>query len=228
MRNSWRNEPEIKDLLRYSRNLFPKPDVLGEGYGIWNGARNKVCFVAHVDSLGESWVGQQKSAFVQSIFRAIKYPDCTEKIPSYGFADDFLGVLGCRIFNYLGYPVVLTDHEEIGGIGAQQICADLDDLGFYPELFIELDRKGTGFVSYWKDTKQREIDEIVQEMGIVKESGSFSDISILCPHFDVPGINVGIGYYLQHTNDEYFVPKDFWHGMNNALQIASVIELDSL
>lgn len=121
-------------------------------------------------------------------------------------ADDRAGVIGILNLLHRGYrPLVLfTDGEESGGLGAYAL------LQHYPELtkhnkfkfIITLDRMGSNDAVYYNCANKRFKDYITQ-FGFKTATGSFSDISILCPEWNIAGVNLSIGYYNQHTLQEY-------------------------
>lgn len=107
----------------------------------------------------------------------------------------------------LSIPSILfTMDEEVGGLGAQKFIENYKTLD--ANFILEYDRKGyTDVVAYddGNDTLTKSIEKIGSELGIdYKENfGSFTDISYLCPHFGISGVNISSGYYNPHMSNEY-------------------------
>ncbi len=97
-----------------------------------------------------------------------------------------------HMFPELRYDILLTDSEEIGQSTAQYFETKKQ----YNWMF-EFDRNGVDSVTYgysnpeW-DAQMSKISKVGQ--------GSFSDISYL-DHIGCRGVNVGVGYYDQHTSN---------------------------
>ncbi|BAF60647.1 hypothetical membrane protein [Pelotomaculum thermopropionicum SI] len=117
-------------------------------------------------------------------------------------ADDRAGVLAA--LHVLGYGfrphVLFCDLEESGGLGAREAVERLSrpDVAF----ILELDRQGADdYVLYgWRSP---ELEALLERHGFRRTSGSFSDIAVLCPSWRIPGANLSVGYYCQHTRGEY-------------------------
>lgn len=96
--------------------------------------------------------------------------------------------------------IIFTTDEEIGCVGAS-IVAELpcpfSDLRF----IIQLDRRnGNDCVFYNCDNE--EFQKYIESFGFVTAYGSFTDISELCPAWEVAGVNFSIGYRDEHTTSE--------------------------
>lgn len=116
-------------------------------------------------------------------------------------ADDRCGVWGVRELLRRGLRphVVYTDEEETGGHGATEAASAVTPEGV--RLLVEMDRMNDDdMVFYSCDSKAAET--YVGAFGFTKSSGSFTDISILMPAWEVAGVNVSIGYYNQHSTAE--------------------------
>lgn len=116
-------------------------------------------------------------------------------------ADDRCGVWGVRELLHRGLRphVVYTDEEESGGHGAREAGDAVAPEGV--RLLVEMDRMNDDdMVFYSCDSKAAE--DYVGAFGFEKALGSFTDISILMPAWEVAGVNVSIGYYNQHTTAE--------------------------
>lgn len=159
----------------------------------------KVCIVAHIDTVFDS--DRRSPLIIYDREKGlVSSPDGLG-------SDDRAGVyVALKLFNSIPEPykpfVLLTDFEEIGGYGAQEACdifkEELKDV----TMFIELDRKGEDDAVFYNGEPQDFIDYITF-FGFKKDTGSFSDISYLCPGLERCGVNLSIGYYHQHSKHEY-------------------------
>lgn len=118
-------------------------------------------------------------------------------------ADDRAGVYAClRIHRETGYSVLFTNYEETGGVGVKKFIKDNPVDFSETTLFLELDRQGfMEYVTY--NSFPEEIETEINSLNLKKSYGSYSDIYDLSEHYLIPSINLGIGYYYQHTNMEY-------------------------
>jgi hypothetical protein len=99
---------------------------------------------------------------------------------------DVLPLLGIRP------DILLTDDEEIGCSTAQEFFTDKQ----YNWMF-QFDRRGTDAVCYEFYNMEPYVEECFK-LGF----GSFSDICWL-EHLGCGGVNVGTGYYNEHTKNSY-------------------------
>jgi len=123
--------------------------------------------------------------------------------------DDRAGVAAILEIVERGYrPYILfLDGEERGGIGAHEAIANIM-LPAKVHCLIELDRKNSNDAVFYNCGNEEFMSYIIN-FGYEFEVGSFSDISILCPKWDIAGVNLSIGYYNQHSSAEY-VKLDEW------------------
>jgi hypothetical protein len=124
-------------------------------------------------------------------------------------ADDRAGVWAMLRITQLcrerGVPLpsmLITDGEERGGAGVKAFLSD--DLKGWKEgvrLMVELDRKGANeWVDYLDVDKK--VKAYVESFGYVSSLGSYSDIMDLTYDTLIPGVNLSVGYYSQHTSLE--------------------------
>ena len=102
--------------------------------------------------------------------------------------------------------VVLTDKEEVGGIGAKAVVDSglLDVYATYISCYIELDRKGNGeFVSYDQSgSPNKALGEMFIDQGFKLGHGSYSDVSDFTFRTGVSNVNLSVGYRHEHTTKE--------------------------
>lgn len=97
--------------------------------------------------------------------------------------------------------ILFTTDEEIGGVGASAFVRDYPKLPFRLKYIIELDRRGKEDCVFY-DCGNEIFMNYVESFGFKEAYGTFSDISILSPQYDVASVNLSIGYYSEHTNLE--------------------------
>lgn len=96
--------------------------------------------------------------------------------------------------------VLFTCGEEIGGIGAGDATFELDRPNV--KYMIELDRQGNNDCVFYNCGNEQFI-QYIESFGFVTDFGTFSDISILGPDWDIAAVNLSCGYYHEHTEKEY-------------------------
>lgn len=119
-------------------------------------------------------------------------------------ADDRAGIAIMLETLDLGHTILVTNDEEIGMIGARKLRG-LDSAVFdrlqQHRFFLQLDRKGTrDFKCYDVGTDEFR-DYVHKETGLTEpDRSSFTDIVTLCR--DVPGVNISVGYEMEHSRNE--------------------------
>ncbi|MGB9905648.1 MAG: M28 family peptidase, partial [Desulfotomaculales bacterium] len=117
-------------------------------------------------------------------------------------ADDRAGVLAVLHVLKQGYRphVLFCDREESGGLGAREAVKRLPrpDVAFV----LGLDRRGAGdYVMYgWRSP---ELEAMLERHGFRQALGTFSDIAVLCPAWEIPGANLSVGFYQEHSKAEH-------------------------
>lgn len=115
--------------------------------------------------------------------------------------DDRCGVYAILkiIQNFEPYILFTTD-EEIGGVGATKFVNENFEVPV--NFIIEIDRRGNKQAVFY-DCGNEEFKEVIEALGFVEKYGTFSDISIISPAFDIASVNLSAGYYNEHTKYEY-------------------------
>lgn len=143
-------------------------------------------------------------------------------------ADDRAGVYSIMEIVMRDYKptIILTTDEEKGGLGAAALASDFPKPPFKLNFLIELDRQG-GNDSVFYDCANPEFERYINRFGFETEWGSFSDISFICPTWGVAGVNLSIGYYLEHSLGEYLRVGEMNSTINRVCAILdSVTEYD--
>lgn len=140
-------------------------------------------------------------------------------------ADDRAGILGILKLLKKGYrpSVLFTTMEEIGGLGALTLVKDYPKAPPSPiKYIIELDRKGFNECVFYKCNNPA-FFKYINSFGFQTNKGIFSDISFICPNWNIAGVNLSVGYYNEHTEYEYFVLEDLY----NTLEKVELLLLES-
>lgn len=172
-----------------------------------------ICLVAHIDTV-RTEIKPLRLIETDGVIRAVN---------SVLGADDRAGVFAIAELyknakNGAKPSILLTNDEEIGGIGVKAFCAEYDKLPFECNLFIELDRKGANdYVSY--NELPLEVEAYIEGFGFEAGIGSYSDIQDLTDCYLVPSVNLSIGYYNQHTKNEFLVIDTMMATINRVARI---------
>ena len=186
----------FKHLNKVVDKNFQEVATDGENY-IWGTNKgSKTCLVAHIDTVCSGGFKdlQTKDGIITNLNGILG-------------ADDRAGCFGVQYIiqkmKDLPFDVLFTNYEESGGLGVTEFLkdfeAEFDDSDY--TMLIELDRCGVDeYVTYCE--LPAEVKLWLAQFKLTKKYGSFSDISCLTDATKLPSINVGIGYYSQHTSFE--------------------------
>lgn len=118
--------------------------------------------------------------------------------------DDRCGVFAIMKLVEKYRPFILfTTDEETGGLGAEAFTKDVKfELKNYIDFIIEIDRRGSNDAVFYQCGNKDFIDYILS-FGFEEEWGTFTDISILSPAYDIASVNLSSGYYNEHQKIEY-------------------------
>lgn len=119
--------------------------------------------------------------------------------------------------------IVLTDKEEVGGLGARAVVASglLDDYTKRISCYIELDRKGNGeFVSYDQSgSPNEELGEMFLDQGFKLGCGSYSDVADFTAYTGTSNVNLSVGYRNEHTGSEVLFLDEMELTISRVLQM---------
>ena len=120
-------------------------------------------------------------------------------------ADDRAGIYAIIDIIESGYRphIIFTEDEEIGGIGAKEVTKIYPDCPFEElKCIIELDRSGKQDCVFY-ECDNKDFVKYISSFGFKADIGSFSDISIIAPEWEVAAVNLSVGYYHEHSLGEY-------------------------
>ncbi len=97
--------------------------------------------------------------------------------------------------------VLFCDEEETGCQGAGEAVSQMES----PKVnfIVGLDRKGDNDACFYSCGNKDFHKFILEKYGFDEAHGSATDISVLCPAWDIAGVNLSVGYYNAHRDAEY-------------------------
>lgn len=183
-----------KDLLNYLVKLDSDTITDNDNYVYLPGDNEDICLVVHIDTMR-----------IDNRVKLVQHNNIVRNIHGILGADDRAGVyLALKLHKKHNCPVLFTNYEESGCKGVEEFCNIIDNEYLFVDtkLFIQLDRAGTGhYVAY--NHIPHDTQQFVESFGLIQETGSFSDIAVLSDNYDIPSVNIAIGYYNEHTVNEY-------------------------
>lgn len=206
---------KMRVFLKKEMKKYPemKKESFGKEYLFYRGTL-PVLLVAHMDTV------HREIATVDSI--AVYKGRVTAPFTGLG-ADDRLGIFGILEMMERGHRphVLFTDKEEVGGKGAKEFAkyckANKESL---PQInfMVELDRMNKNDAAMYSCTNQKFIKHL-SNYGYQRAHGTYTDICDIMPVLDRAGTNISVGYYRQHTKDEYFVISEYYTNMDRLERI---------
>lgn len=111
----------------------------------------------------------------------------------------------------LGHSILITSGEEVGCIAAKKLAnhkywaKELNDHQF----MIEFDRHGASDAAFYDIGTKNFVEYIANITKFTPVKGFGTDIKYIAK--DICGVNLSVGYYNEHTTDEFLVLKQFEH-----------------
>ena len=98
------------------------------------------------------------------------------------------------------YPsIVFTRGEEIGGIGANDLIVNYPNCPFEDcRAIIQLDRAYRNDAVFY-ECDNKDFENYICRYGFKFEWGTFTDISIIAPRWEIAAVNLSVGYINEHT-----------------------------
>lgn len=133
--------------------------------------------------------------------------------------DDRAGVyMILQIIRQAKCHVLFCEDEEIGGIGASKFVKSKIPVPVY--YIIEVDRQGNNDAVYYQ-CDNPEFTTFIDEFGFRQAHGTFSDISIIAPHYGIAAVNISTGYYNAHRPHEYIDMNAVQHNINRIIAMVN-------
>lgn len=135
-------------------------------------------------------------------------------------ADDRAGIFAILKIIQKGYKptVIFTTDEETGANGAIALTKNFPKPPLDLKYVIELDRRGTNDCVFY-ECNNIDFIEYVEQFGFIENFGSFSDISMICPEWEIAGVNLSIGYEDEHTYSETLHIKPMFSTISKVIKM---------
>ena len=178
-------------LSKYLRSIYKEvietPDYLCAKGDI------PIALVAHMDTVFNS---PPKNIFYDREKNVIWSPEGLG-------ADDRAGVYAVwQILRSGARPhIIFTTDEESVGFGATALIQDFIEPFAPMKYIIQLDRRGANDCVFY-DCITKGFEKYINSFGFTTAWGTFSDISIICPGWDIAGVNLSVGYVNEHSISE--------------------------
>lgn len=114
--------------------------------------------------------------------------------------------------------IILTQGEESGGIGAQELIKVFPKNDFDLKFLIQLDRRNSNDCVFYS-CSNIEFTKKIESYGFVEKSGSFTDISFIAPAWGIAATNLSVGYVNEHTKQEHLYITDMMNTLNKVKRI---------
>lgn len=176
----------------YSKIIYNPKYIIAAGEG-------SICLLAHVDTVFKT----PPTFFFHDQEQHILWS------PEGMGADDRAGIYAILAIIEEGYRphIIFTTGEEIGGVGARQLIQDFPNIKTIMKdlkFLIQLDRRGSKDSVYY-DCDNAIFEQWINGYDFETADGSYTDISIVAPVWEVAAVNLSIGYYYEHTDTEILV-----------------------
>ena len=200
----------VHDMFSGLAGAVRSMNAYGTGYVYIPSSRpSAVLMVAHADVVGD-----------ENHMPELREDDETIRNPGHVLgADDRAGCAIIWALRHLGHGILITDSEEIGCLGAEDIMERhsglREELQNRYQFMVEFDRMGRDEYKCYNVGTKAFRNYIETTTGFHEpDRRSRTDIAVLAR--DICGVNLACGYMMPHTSDEYIV-KDDWL---NTLRIA--------
>lgn len=205
-------------LKKTLEGLYNSEDIITGGEGptkyLYAKGTMPVLLVAHLDTVHRELCTHINYEFIKTSEGLVTSLTSPEGIGG----DDRCGVILILSLLFRGNirpHVVFTCGEETGGHGARQFTKDIKSLDV--NCIVEFDRKGKTDVVCYSDSNS-ELTKALEKHGFRSSFGSFSDISIIAPHYGISAVNLSSGYYNAHTVKEFIILEEMEWILNKAYE----------
>lgn len=175
------------------------PTGVGEPVVFIPGERpDRMLLVAHSDTV---WDAPQPRPMPTHKGNLLFSPDPKQGIG----ADDRAGAFMLWMLRNSGHSILLSSDEELGCKGIKAALRYPKNLKLLEghRCALQFDRRGGFDLAEYGDTTEE--FEAYFEAAYPYYSfvaGSYTDITVICPQLRIPGVNVSVGYYHEHTPHE--------------------------
>lgn len=189
------NEPTVREfLVQFLHKYYFEDDIIVTQDYILALGNIPVALVAHTDTVCQ-----------ESVPKDIQIIDDNYVFNKNGIlgADDRAGVYAVAATVEMGYrpTIIFTSAEEKGAIGASVLVRHYKVAPRRISFIMELDRRGQDDCVYY-ECGNKIFQQFIESFGFEHAHGTFSDISEICPAWDIAGVNLSVGYEHEHTPSE--------------------------
>ena len=117
--------------------------------------------------------------------------------------------------------IICCTGEEKGSVGASILVEEHPIFPFQvmPKYMIQLDRRGANDCVFY-DCGNQDFIKYIESFGYYKKAwGTFTDITTIAPAWGVAAVNLSIGYYNEHTRDEYLQVNEWYRSIQETIRI---------
>lgn len=203
---------------RVAKAIDAKPTATdGTNYAFWN-RKSPIIIQAHIDVVLEGHSKWKWSKELNDLVPVVKELPQREILRCRNVITSNVGILGgddragvaaiisinntCKAKGIPLPSILLTNGEESGGTGMKVFINLFSEELFGPvRIIIGMDRKGCNeYVTYVDQVD--EVTDYVESFGFIKGYGSYSDSKDFSKKFNIPHVNLSIGYYNGHSTKE--------------------------
>jgi len=203
----WNSDAVFEEFGKINGAIFREnPERLKERFLFIKGKKHdKVVLVAHADTCFDESYGYNRSPHSLVEKNGI-ISSKNEGNLGLG-ADDRAGCAILWILRESGHSILITDGEEGGGKGSKWLVnnhPDILEVLNNHQFMIQVDRRNAKEFKCYRVGTDRFREFISAQTGYFEsDKFSYTDIVTLCQ--DVCGVNFSIGYYNEHSANEYLV-----------------------
>ena len=206
---------------RFSRLPEAVCGMDSEGFGyvyVPSRRTSPVLMVAHADVVGDE----------EHIPELLENDDIITNSGHILGADDRAGCAIIWALKHLGHGILITDGEEIGCLGAENIMENFpelrEELQCRYQFMVEFDRKGSDEYKCY-DVGSKSFRSYVETTTGFHEPDRRSRTDIVVLARDICGVNLSCGYMLPHTDSEYIVKANWLNTLHIAEKWLSAPDL---
>lgn len=182
---------------------------------------NRVLLVAHADTVwDEDDVNVKVNASLSD--HTVKYNNgiFSSGTPGVGIgADDRAGCAILWLLKDLGHSLLITNGEEQGGLGSNWLMDYNEDIAeeinYSHQFAVQFDRRNSSDYKCYTVGTYDFCDYLDRETGYSEpDPYSYTDIVSLCRR--ITGVNLSIGYYDEHSENERLVVSEWLHTLEKS------------
>ncbi len=178
---------------------------------------NRLCLVAHADTVWDNLYNHTPSApeviFEDGIFKS--------EVENQGIgADDRAGCAMLWLLKDFGHSLLILGSEEHGSIAAKWLMNEFPDIAheinYEHQFVVEFDVPGAYIYKTYSVGTPEFHEYLENELNYKFQTRYTSDIDTLCDR--ICGTNLAVGYYDNHTENEYLYYSEWLHVLNDMRQ----------